>query len=557
MSNDNQNFINSDANHLSAAKIAESYTSDQIKQLLKDAPVPPTQSLQAAIVTNYRAKLEDALKIQSEKTIVQSPNEENTILQAPEEFIGPENLIDVKISEAIDALDEIDDHDEFEDISAVFEEEDEDIDSNTDTESKEEEAEQIEEIDESDVVDLNAREFLEIIPIDKDRMKIDCKLPIFAVSHIGIPKNPDAKSVNQDYTCVTDSIAIVCDGVGSGQKSDEIAKEFADRIADKSNQLASVSSVGEGLIELNSVLTEINQELKSIASNDEVAYEGSGSTLAGIVRLKDGRKMVFTLGDSEVLKISNSGEIQSLTNPLKDTIFGIVLTSIGIRDISDIMDLDLSSFINKLKQNFKSIDSTLEDQAFLDVLAQNLQSRFFNTLRKFLRNEDTFRAGRQVIAKGALGDVQVDQTNLVILKQEQSDHLLAVTDGLTDQMTYQQISEVFLYGGIKSLINKFKEEYPKITQLKFVKELMESESIVDLEVNVDLKKLLKTINKIINPKKLFRGINIEKAAQIDQIIKEGGTHELLIESIANMQNDRLGIDGYKRPKADNITITTL
>jgi len=388
-------------------------------------------------------------------------------------------------------------------------------------------------------------------------MKIDCKLPIFAVSHIGIPKNPDAKSVNQDYTCVTDSIAIVCDGVGSGQKSDEIAKEFADRIADKSNQLASVSSVGEGLIELNSVLTEINQELKSIASNDEVAYEGSGSTLAGIVRLKDGRKMVFTLGDSEVLKISNSGEIQSLTNPLKDTIFGIVLTSIGIRDISDIMDLDLSSFINKLKQNFKSIDSTLEDQAFLDVLAQNLQSRFFNTLRKFLRNEDTFRAGRQVIAKGALGDVQVDQTNLVILKQEQSDHLLAVTDGLTDQMTYQQISEVFLYGGIKSLINKFKEEYPKITQLKFVKELMESESIVDLEVNVDLKKLLKTINKIINPKKLFRGINIEKAAQIDQIIKEGGTHELLIESIANMQNDRLGIDGYKRPKADNITITTL
>ena len=86
---------------------------------------------------------------------------------------------------------------------------------------------------------------------------------------------------------------------------------------------------------------------------------------------------------------------------------------------------------------------------------------------------------------------------------------------------------------------------------------MESESIVDLEVNVDLKKLLKTINKIINPKKLFRGINIEKAAQIDQIIKEGGTQELLNESIANMLNDRLGIDGYKRPKADNITITTL
>ena len=349
MSNDNHTFINSDANHQTAENIAKFYTPDQIQELLKKAPVPPTQSLQAVIVTNYRAKLQEALKIQSEETIVQSPNEGVTVMQNPKEFIGEDIFIDEEISNAID---ELDDDVEFKHISDVFEDEDKDVDINTDTEAEEEveleveeidefditdffedEEEEAEQIDESDIIDLNAREFLEIIPIDKHRITIDSRLPIFAVSHIGIPKNPDVKSVNQDYTCVTDSIAIVCDGVGSGQKSDEIAKEFADRIADKSNQLVSVSSVGEGLMKLNSVLTEINQELKSIASTDEVAYNGSGSTLAGVVRLEDGRKMVFTLGDSEVLKISNNGEIQSLTNTLKDTIFGIVLTSIGMRHL--------------------------------------------------------------------------------------------------------------------------------------------------------------------------------------------------------------------------------
>ena len=56
-----------------------------------------------------------------------------------------------------------------------------------------------------------------------------------------------------------------------------------------------------------------------------------------------------------------------------------------------------------------------------------------------------FKSGRQAIAKGAPRDVSVDQENLVILKQEQGDHLLAVTDGLTDQMTYQQISSFFIW----------------------------------------------------------------------------------------------------------------
>ena len=86
---------------------------------------------------------------------------------------------------------------------------------------------------------------------------------------------------------------------------------------------------------------------------------------------------------------------------------------------------------------------------------------------------------------------------------------------------------------------------------------MESASIVDLKVNLDLNKLLDQNIKIINPKRLFGGINKEKAAEVDRVIKEGGSKELLNESIANMLNDRLGLDGYKRPKADNITITTL
>ena len=397
--------------------------------------------------------------------------------------------------------------------------------------------------------------FLQDFPNDLTRISDHSQGSVSLFSSIGVKKD-GANHENQDYIYSDNSITICCDGVGSGQLSGEIAKEFALSLADISHGLTDLTDLEQAKQRVNQLLSIINNRLKQRQIDQPEKYDQAGSTLAVVVNLKNNKKLIFTTGDSEVLKLNFNGEVETLTNPHTDTLFHFVLKQMGIQDVKSFMDISYIEFMQKLKNIYTSF-AHLNNQEFIETLAQSLNLKGLNFAKNFLISEQAYKKGRQVVIKGVLQNVEISEGNIKIVKQKQDEFLIAATDGLTDQMTYDQIGQVFLFGGIKSLIQNYSTSHPEILDIENIQQITESKYIIDIDSDINLSKILNSIINLINPKKLFRKADPIKANQIKKIINQAGTHELNKESIANMLGERLGILGYKTPKKDNISIATI
>ena len=402
-----------------------------------------------------------------------------------------------------------------------------------------------------DIID----EHLNSYPNDLTRISNYNQLPNSLISSIGVKKD-GANHENQDYIYSDNSITICCDGIGSGKLSGEIAKEFAESLADVKHGLINLNNLEQAKSVVNQTLSIINQRLKQKQINQPQKYEAAGSTLAAVVKLIDGKRLVFTLGDSEVLKLNYQGEVQTVTNPQNDTLFHFVLKQMGIQEVESFMDISYQDFILKLKDIYPNY-AHLESSEFIEHLANSLNIRALNFAKQYLESESAYKKGKQAVIKGVLQTVEISEGNLKIIDQNQDEFLMAVTDGLTDQMSYSQIGQVFLFGGIKSLIQKYSKSHPEILELALVQKIIEKKYIVDIDFDIDLSKTLNSIIKIINPKKLFRKPDSLKAIEIKELVMQGGSSELHKESIANMLGERVGILGYKTPKKDNISIAVI
>ena len=102
--------------------------------------------------------------------------------------------------------------------------------------------------------------------------------------------------------------------------------------------------------------------------------------------------------------------------------------------------------------------------------------------------------------------------------------------------------EVFFFGG---------------SEIKGIDSILDSDSIIDIDKKLNLSKILKKLISKINPRKLFGKSDLLKEGDLRQVMLDGGTEELLKESLANMLEERIGFKGYKLPKKDNISISTI
>lgn len=421
-----------------------------------------------------------------------------------------------------------------------------------------------------EIEDIEDIEEIEEIPDIERVVCINNFYPCYAISDIGIAKDPSKESVNQDYIYSKDMITIVCDGLGSGQRSDEISKWCAHQIADYAPAFVNARDVSHALEIFNKYFQEISEKLKVKMSADPQVYQGAGTTIALVVNHNSGNKIVLTLGDSEVLKISDVSSVESVTNINLDTLYGYLFKELNMLDALSLVDNEFPLFQSKFRSYLtdkigtKISTTTLNassDFEFYQGLIQDLQGlKEFKHLiylcTKFFNNESSFRQGKQAVVKGFPDQIQIESSNLSIIEKQDEDILLAVTDGLTDQMTLEQIERVFYYGAIKAMLIKIND--PKLNS-KY-QEILNSQHVIDLSTQIDLKKIyIQLKNKLIKKEGIlmFAKKDPESVREVMQLVKEAGTQELKKEAILNMLNLRLEQTGYKIPKKDNISIATL
>ncbi|MBT5346537.1 hypothetical protein HOL52_01525 [bacterium] len=423
-----------------------------------------------------------------------------------------------------------------------------------------EDIEDIEEIPfhEIDFIDP-VEEFISKNPNLTERITSSVTIPASSYSSIGVEKEGVRKHSNQDYIYITNSCVIVCDGIGSGDLSDEVAKELAEQVSEFSPKLYSCKNEAEALAKVNIALNEINQVFIEKKEKDPFKYSESGSTLAAVFSNSNGKKLVFTLGDSEVIKLNLLGDVESLTSSYLDTLFGYTLEALGIQNPVRFSDLSFQDFVSQLRLEFPSINTSASTQDFFDVLCSSYPQLkgLIRAAQGYLQDEAKFKKGKQIVVKGAMGNVSVSNCNLKIVDQKQNEFLLTVTDGVTDQMTYDQIGQVFLYGSIKNIISEYLESNPNLINVKGIDSILDSDSIIDIDKKLNLSKIIKKLISKINPRKLFGKSDLLKEGDLRQVVLDGGTEELLKESLANMLDERRGFTGYKIPKKDNISLATI
>ena len=418
----------------------------------------------------------------------------------------------------------------------------------------------IEEIPMEDIVFMDPiDEFFHEIPNSMDRITHSATIPAASYSSKGVKKEGVEKHTNQDYVYVTNACVVVCDGIGSGELSDEVAKEFAEKVSELSSKFYSFKDEKEALFMVNAELNAINHYFIMKKADNPIKYAEAGSTLAAVFSISNGKKLVFTLGDSEVIKLNLSGDVESVTSSYLDTLFGYTLEALGVQNSAKFSNLNFHNFVNQVRLEFPSISGSVSNQEFFNILCSNYPelNGLLRAMQSYLQDETKFKKGKQIVVKGAMGQVSVSNCNLKILDQKQNEFLLTVTDGITDQMSYEQIGQVFLYGSIKNILRKYLDSNPGLISIKGVESILDSESIIALDEKLNLSKILKKIISKINPRTLFGKFDLIKEADLRQVILDGGSEELLKESVANMLDERSELKGYKTPKKDNISIAAI
>ncbi|MBI95692.1 hypothetical protein CL656_00890 [bacterium] len=418
----------------------------------------------------------------------------------------------------------------------------------------------IEEIPMEDVQLMDPiEEFFYDFPNSMDRIKHSATIPAASYSSIGVKKEGAKKHTNQDYIYITNTCVVVCDGIGSGEFSDEVAKEFAEKVSELSSEFYSFKDEREALVKVNTELYKINQYFINKKAVNPKKYAEAGSTLAAVFNISNSKKLVFTLGDSEVIKLNLFGDVESVTSSYLDTLFGFALEALGIQNPVRFSGLSFHNFVNQMRLEFPSIPYSVSIQDFFDILCSGYPklNRLLRVLQSYLQNEAKFKKGKQLVVKGAMERVDVSDCNLKILDQKESEFLLTVTDGLADQMTYDQIGQVFLYGSIKSILKEYLDANPNLINIKGIDSIIDSDSIIDIDEKLNLSKILKKLISKVNPRTLFGKFDLVKEGDLRQVMLDGGSNELLKESVANMLDERSGLKGYKIPKKDNISIAAI
>ena len=355
------------------------------------------------------------------------------------------------------------------------------------------------------------------------------------------------KGENQDYILATKDLIIACDGVGSGDNSAQIALDVAHQF-NEDFQLLQFQTRNEDnrRAYLQGILDEINQYIiRTKKMNND---SDSGTTFTSVISISDTEKYIVSLGDSQVFKFSKSGELSAVSNPTSDSFIPAMFDKLGIRYAGE-ADLPYNEFINALNSKL----------SLLNVDQNSQQAKTMQQFRQMVGDETKFLSMRQAMVKGfgmeGQSSTQLSPENAKTVTADPYDTFLCMTDGVTDQMTEEQMQKVFTLGAIKELIKNHELADATIKGLESTRiQELSNNDVITVGNAQDLSSDLQKILKHINPKKLFRKQDPQLLAKTKELMAIGGIRELEKEALANMQEQRLHKEGYKRAKGDNVGI---
>ncbi len=195
------------------------------------------------------------------------------------------------------------------------------------------------------------------------------------------------KKVNQDYYYISDDkkLLIIADGMG-GHKAGEVASQLAVSVISKAlSKLEDLPCEKDILKSIEDSIIEANNIIFK-KSNEDIRYKGMGTTLS-LAYIDKGLMYIGHVGDSRIYKISN----------------------------------------NKLSQ-------LTEDHSLVKELLK----------KGTITREEAENHPQKNIITRAVGTGESIEVDLVLEPLSQSDIILLTTDGLTNEVSDEEIERVFL-----------------------------------------------------------------------------------------------------------------
>lgn len=360
--------------------------------------------------------------------------------------------------------------------------------------------------------------------IDYDRLVADKINRVFC--HIGYKIDDSevlCKSENQDFIASSNKQLIVCDGVGSGINSKDISEfvgiQFSNFIESFYANLKIINEFSRSAFIQQGVYV-LNQQLTSLMKSQQFNDSNSGTTLSGAIKIGPNAFHICSIGDSPIYTFD---------------IF---------KGFSQINTDD--TLLKKLYKKGFFANSPSEN----DLTISLLRSMWPNN-----SDENLYSMARQCIVKSfgfKMDGVTFSEGNNQTIHLESSSGIIICSDGISDQFNIETFHLILLLGGIKEMIREFNlERYADCFNYSsaFMKQILSS-CILDFNIRTHIKVIYNTILA-----KVFSTYGFH----VNDVILTGGIKEVSNEALLVMQNQRLNhlhqpLNGFKKPKSDNIAI---